>query len=274
MNGNRHHARCDRTETVWCGRFEHHRSMTTAVITGSGSWMGRACLERLRGTVDRLVAVDLGQPEIDGATGVACDAADPAAVAALVRHVASGGPLRPRPRRGHLPDDGRRPPGLGGRPRWHPAAARRLRATRCAGDRGGVLLVLGGLRRGAVHQRGAGGAAPRPARGRLPRPCCRRRDRRSALRLLAGQGRCDPRRRPGVAPLGGEGRACSLAPGLIDTPMGCQELEHQLAVREMLDTIPMGRPEEVPELAAFSSPTPPRSSPASTCSLNGGMSHG
>jgi NAD(P)-dependent dehydrogenase (short-subunit alcohol dehydrogenase family) len=50
------------------------------------------------------------------------------------------------------------------------------------------------------------------------------------------------------------GRASSLAPGLIDTPMGRQELEQQPAMKDMLAETPLGRlgrPEEIAEVAAF-----------------------
>ena len=44
--------------------------MTVTVITGAASGMGRLCVERLRGTTDHLVAVDLAAPRIDGTVGV------------------------------------------------------------------------------------------------------------------------------------------------------------------------------------------------------------
>jgi NAD(P)-dependent dehydrogenase (short-subunit alcohol dehydrogenase family) len=46
----------------------------------------------------------------------------------------------------------------------------------------------------------------------------------------------------------------SLAPGLIDTPMGRRELERQPAMRQMLSETPagrMGRADEVAAVAAF-----------------------
>jgi NAD(P)-dependent dehydrogenase (short-subunit alcohol dehydrogenase family) len=50
------------------------------------------------------------------------------------------------------------------------------------------------------------------------------------------------------------GRVSSLAPGIVDTPMGRQEYEQQPAMRDMLAQTPLGRfgrPEEVAEVAAF-----------------------
>jgi NAD(P)-dependent dehydrogenase (short-subunit alcohol dehydrogenase family) len=50
------------------------------------------------------------------------------------------------------------------------------------------------------------------------------------------------------------GRINSLAPGLIDTPMGAQELENQPAMRDMYQKSPMGRlgrPDEIAAVVAF-----------------------
>src|SRR5205085_4966813 len=46
------------------------------------------------------------------------------------------------------------------------------------------------------------------------------------------------------------GRSNSLAPGLIDTPMGRAELQQQPAMREMLDRTPVGRMGQADEVAA------------------------
>ncbi len=50
------------------------------------------------------------------------------------------------------------------------------------------------------------------------------------------------------------GRVNSLAPGLIDTPMGRQELEQQPIMKEMLERTPLGRvgdPREVAAVVAY-----------------------
>jgi NAD(P)-dependent dehydrogenase (short-subunit alcohol dehydrogenase family) len=50
------------------------------------------------------------------------------------------------------------------------------------------------------------------------------------------------------------GRVTSIAPGIIDTPMGRQELEQQPIMREMLDQVPLarlGNSDEVAAVAAF-----------------------
>ena len=46
------------------------------------------------------------------------------------------------------------------------------------------------------------------------------------------------------------GRVCSVSPGLIDTPMGRQELAQQEAMQGMLAAIPIGRVGEPDEVAA------------------------
>jgi len=68
--------------------------MSVGVVTGAASGMGRACVDRLRGTVDHLLAVDLREPDIDGTIGVACDVSDPAAIAVLVDRVRELGIFR------------------------------------------------------------------------------------------------------------------------------------------------------------------------------------
>jgi len=68
--------------------------LTTAVITGAASGMGRACIEPVRDLADVVMAVDLRAPDIDGTVGVACDISDPAAVRALVTRVRDAGPFR------------------------------------------------------------------------------------------------------------------------------------------------------------------------------------
>ena len=68
--------------------------MTVGVVTGAASGMGRACLERLQGTVDHLLAVDLEVPDLPTAEGVACDIRDDAAVGGVVDRVRELGPFR------------------------------------------------------------------------------------------------------------------------------------------------------------------------------------
>ncbi len=68
--------------------------MNVIVVTGAGSGMGQACIDQVRSLADVIVAVDLREPSIDGTVGVACDIADPTAVAGLAQRVAELGSFR------------------------------------------------------------------------------------------------------------------------------------------------------------------------------------
>ena len=253
--------------------------MTTAVITGAGSGMGRACLERLRGTVDRLVAVDLGQPEIHGTTGVACDVADPAAVAALVEHVAGAGPLRALVHAAGIS------PTM--------ADARRVLEVDLVGTQ--LLLdafeplVVPGTAAVCFSSSAAYAVAPFIGEeqeellrdplggGFLDRAVAAATDDPGFAYALAKVGVIRAAARASRRWAAKGGRVCSLAPGLIDTPMGRQEMEHQPAMREMFDTIPMGRmgrPEEVAEVAAFLISDAASFVSGIDVLVDGGMSHG
>jgi NAD(P)-dependent dehydrogenase (short-subunit alcohol dehydrogenase family) len=56
--------------------------------------MGRACVERLIGRADHLLAVDLDAPDVDAAVGVACDISDRDLVAELASRARQLGPFR------------------------------------------------------------------------------------------------------------------------------------------------------------------------------------
>jgi NAD(P)-dependent dehydrogenase (short-subunit alcohol dehydrogenase family) len=64
------------------------------VVTGGARGMGRACVERLIGRADHLLAVDLDAPDVDGAVGVACDISDRDSVAELASRARQLGPFR------------------------------------------------------------------------------------------------------------------------------------------------------------------------------------
>lgn len=253
--------------------------MTVAVITGASSGMGHACLERLRASYDRLVAVDLREPEIDGATGVACDVADPAAVAALADRCRDLGPL------GALVHAAGISPTMGD--------ARRVLEINLVGTQ--QLLdafepqAVDGSAAVCFSSSAAYNVAPyidAAQEALLADPMAPDfLDR--ATELVGGDPgfayalskvgviRAAARASRRWAPKGG--RVTSLAPGLIDTPMGRTELEHQQAMREMLEQVPvgrMGRPVEIAEVVAFL--VSPSASYVSGIDVlvDGGLTHG
>jgi NAD(P)-dependent dehydrogenase (short-subunit alcohol dehydrogenase family) len=225
--------------------------MTTAVITGAASGMGRACVDELQGLADVIVAVDLTAPSIDGTVGVACDIADPADVAALVEEVRGHGPLRALVHAAGIS------PTMGD--------ARRVFEVDLVGTH--LLLeafeglVVPGTAAVCFSSSAAYQIAPfsQPewddliddpgADDFLDRATSVITDSGLAYGLakrgvIRAAGRASLR----WGPLGG--RVNSVAPGLIDTPMGRQELEHQPMMQGMLAGTPLGRLGEPSEVAA------------------------
>ena len=68
--------------------------MDVGVVTGAASGMGRACVERLVGTVDCLLAVDLAPVDVPGTESVACDVRNVAPVQLLADRVRTLGRFR------------------------------------------------------------------------------------------------------------------------------------------------------------------------------------
>lgn len=230
--------------------------MTVAVITGAGSGMGQACLERLRTVHDQLVAVDVRELDVAGATAVACDVSDPAAVAALADRVGALGPF------GALVHAAGISPTMG--------EARRVLEINVVGTQ--LLLdafeplVVDGSAAVCFSSSAAYNIAPyvdadqeallaEPlAADFLDRATAAVGDHPGIAYAVSKVGviRAAARASKRWAPKGG--RVTSLAPGLIDTPMGRQELEHQPEMQAMLEAQPMGRmgrPEEIAEVVAF-----------------------
>ena len=229
---------------------------TTAVVTGAGSGMGRACVEHLRGLADVIVAADLRAPDLDGTIGVAGDVADPDAVQALADRARELGSFRALVHAAGIS------PTMGD--------ARRvlevdLVGTQLVLDAFEPLVVPGSaavcFSSSAAHQ-----VAPfitsehedllrdPLAAGFLDRAVEAAAGDSGFAYALAKVGVVRAVRRAAVrwGPQGG--RACSVAPGLIDTPMGRQELEQQPAMQGMLAGTPLGRlgePDEVAAVAAF-----------------------
>ena len=229
--------------------------MTVAVVTGAGRGMGRSCVEKLRGLTEHLVAVDLVVPDIEGTIGLACDISDPAAIDTLVERVHTLGPFRSL---AHV---------AGISPTM--ADARRifdvdLVATQRLLDAFEPLVVPGSA---AVcfSSLAAYQIAPfaDPALDAvIDEPLAADfLDRISGLVTDSGYAyglakRGVVRASARAAVRWGErgGRVNSLAPGIIDTPMGRQELEQQPVMRTMLEQVPLqrlGGADEVAAVAAF-----------------------
>jgi NAD(P)-dependent dehydrogenase (short-subunit alcohol dehydrogenase family) len=229
--------------------------MTTAVITGAGSGMGRACVESLRGLTDVIVAVDLDAPTIVGTVGVACDISDAASVGALVGRVRDLGPFRA------MAHAARISPTM--------ADARRVFEV----DLVGTQLLLDAFEdlvepgsaavcfsSSAAYQFGPFIDADQEALvsdplapGFLDRAATAVTDSGVAYGLA----------KVGVIRAVGKaavrwgrrgGRVNSVAPGIIDTPMGRREYDQQPVMKTMVDHTPLGRfgtPEEVAATVAF-----------------------
>ena len=222
------------------------------VVTGAARGMGRACAERLRSAADVLVAADLVAPDIEGMTGVTCDVSDPAAIAALVAEVRDLGPFRALVHVAGIS------PTMG--------TPRQIFAV----DLVGTQLLLDAFE--PLVQSGSAAVcfasssayqvplfAPDPAmEGFVSDPLAagfldqvEERFTDSGLAYgWAKRGVVLAAERAAVTwgPRGG--RAVSVSPGLIETPMGRQEMENQPAMQGILDATPLGRFGDPDELAA------------------------
>jgi NAD(P)-dependent dehydrogenase (short-subunit alcohol dehydrogenase family) len=222
------------------------------VVTGAARGMGRACLERLRGLGEHLVAVDLVAPDIDGAVGIACDVADAAAIAALVDRIRELGPLRAlvhaagisptmaEPRRVFEVDlvgtqlllDACTPLVGPGTAAVCFASSAAHQVTTFAPDPELEAFVADPGAEGFLD-----GAAERFDDSGLAYAWAKRGVIRAAARAAIAWG-----------PLGG--RVCSVSPGIIATEMGEQELAAQPVMQTMIDATPLGRVGQADEVAA------------------------
>jgi len=228
---------------------------TVAVVTGAGSGMGRACVDRLRSVADSLVAVDLRPPDIDGVVGVACDVTDDAAVEALAGRVAELGSFRALAHAAGLS------PTM--------ADPRRIVDVNLVGtvrllDVFEPLAVAGTA---AVCFSSSAGYLPMEFLGpELVELLAHPRDEDFLDRVeaaLTDSGLAYAWSKKGVqleaakaaVAWGRRGaRVVSLSPGLIDTPMGRQEFANQPMMKPMLDNTPLGRfgtAEEIAAVVAF-----------------------
>ncbi len=229
---------------------------TVTVVTGAARGMGRACLDRLRGTVDQLVAVDLEPPNLEGAVGVACDIADRTAVEGLAEQVRQLGSLRGLAHAAGIS------PVMGDtrqvftvdlvgtqllldafEPLVEPGSA-----AVCFASSSAYLVAMHGVDPkldALVDEPLAAGFLDRCAEqfpdSGIAYSWAKRGVIRAAARAAVAWGRRG-------------GRVNSLSPGLIDTPMNAQEFAAQPIMHVMLDSTPLGRlgrADEVADLVAY-----------------------
>jgi len=229
--------------------------MTVAVVTGAASGMGRACVETLRSLADVIVAVDIKAPDIDGTVGLACDVSDPEAVRALVPQVRRLGPFRALAHAAGIS------PVM--------ADARRVFEVDLVGTQ--LMLnafeeiVVPGSAAVCFSSSAAYQVAPYVKADQdalLDEPLAPGFSARAAAAIpdsgfaysLAKRGVIRACGRAAVRWGSRGGRVNSLAPGLIDTPMGRAEFAKQPMMKEMLDRTPLGRfgtAEEIAAVVAF-----------------------
>jgi NAD(P)-dependent dehydrogenase (short-subunit alcohol dehydrogenase family) len=230
--------------------------VSVVVVTGASSGMGRACIEQLRSTADVIIAVDLDEPAIDGTVGYACDVADRDAVHGVADLVRSTGTFRALVHAAGIS------PTMGD--------ARRVLDVDLLGTRHLLDafedLVTAGSAAVCFSSSAAYALAPfvTPeiesllhdplAPGFLDRAVEASAENSGFAYAIAKVGVIRAAARAAVrwGPRGG--RVTSLSPGIIDTPMGRQELEQQPEMATMLEQTPLGRlgaPEEVAAVAAF-----------------------
>lgn len=225
--------------------------MTVGVVTGAASGMGRACIERLRGTVDHLLAVDVREPDLEGTDGVVCDVSDPAAVKALTDRVAGLGSFRALVHAAGLSPtmaDPRRivEVNLVGTVRmldaFEPLVTTGSTAVCFASSAGYLPLELLGPELAELVRVPRSGEFLERAAQLLPDPGLAYAWSKKGVQLevAAAAVRWGPR----------GGRCVSLSPGLIDTPMGRQEFEQQPIMKDLLAQTPLGRLGTADEIAA------------------------
>lgn len=230
--------------------------MRTVVVTGAASGMGRACVERIRDLGDVVFAVDVRAPEIEGTVGIACDITDARAVAQLASQVAGAGTFRALVHAAGIS------PTM--------ADARRVLEVNLVGTQL-LLNVFGPLvEPGSAAVCFASTAAHQVApfmnpewEALLADPLAVDFLDRAVAVTSGDSGFGYGLSKVGVMravsraanPWGRRGgRVNSVSPGIIDTPMGRLELEHQPAMQQMLADTPLsrlGQADEVAAVAAF-----------------------
>jgi NAD(P)-dependent dehydrogenase (short-subunit alcohol dehydrogenase family) len=227
---------------------------TIGIVTGAASGMGRACVDRLLGTVDHLLAVDLAPVDIPGTESVDCDVRSDDAVGTLVDRVRSLGTFR------FLVNAAGLSPTM--------ADPRTIVDVNLVGtarllDAFDPLVTAGSV---AVPFSSSAGYLQEMLNTEQLALLGRTRDPDvldDVATLISDSGIAYLYSKVGVqleartaaarwAPRGG--RVVSLSPGNIDTPMGRLELEHQPLMREAQAAHPMqrlGDPREIAAVVAF-----------------------
>jgi NAD(P)-dependent dehydrogenase (short-subunit alcohol dehydrogenase family) len=213
--------------------------------------MGRRCVDRLRGMADDLVVVDLEAPAIEGTIGLACDVSDPDAVTALAEQVRQLGPFRALAHAAGIS------PTMGEPGRVFDVdlvgTQRLLDAFEALVVTGSAAVCFSSL---AAYQLAPFATAEIDALIDDPMaPDFLER----AVGLFTDSGLAYGLAKRGVIRAAARaavrwgargGRVNSVAPGIIDTPMGRQELDQQPFMRTMLEQAPLGRLGEADEVAA------------------------
>ena len=231
--------------------------MTVTVITGAASGMGRLCVERL--TAPRRI---ISWPSTSrrhrsrGPSGIACDVSDPAAVTGLSEKVQELGPFRALVHAAGVSPTMADPRHVlevdlvgtallldGFEALVEPGAA-----AVCFSSSSAYQLALQGV--DAELQK----LVSEPRTPGFLDAAAERFDDSGMAYAWAKRGVIAVAARAAVAWGRRGGRVNSLAPGLIDTPMGRQEAEQQPIMKVMLEKTPLGRlgrSEEVAAVVAF-----------------------
>jgi NAD(P)-dependent dehydrogenase (short-subunit alcohol dehydrogenase family) len=213
--------------------------------------MGRACVDAMRDLADVIVAVDLKAPDIEGTVGVGCDVSDREAVGALAARVRELGPFRALAHAAGIS------PVM--------ADARRVFQVDLVGTQF-ILdafeeIVVAGSAAVCFSSIAAYQIAPfvnAEMDALIDDPLAPDFAERAAA-AYSDTGLAYSLAKRGVIRASGRaavrwgqrgGRVNSLAPGLIDTPMGRAEFAQQPMMKPMLDSTPLGRFGEAEEVAA------------------------
>jgi NAD(P)-dependent dehydrogenase (short-subunit alcohol dehydrogenase family) len=234
------------------------------VVTGGARGMGLACARRLVGPGSQLILVDRDKAVAEaarsldpraGATAIVCDITDADALADLAERVAAEGQLR------RLVHAAGVSPTMGDWRRMFTVdlvgTARVIEAFRPLAGAGTAAVCFASM---AAHL--LPDPPGHPLDAVLDDPCVPDlldRLQETAADIVTDPGSAYAWAKRGVLRLvereaaawGERGaRICSVSPGIIDTPMGRQELENQPAMSVVLDHTPAGRQGTAEDLAS------------------------